>query len=289
MVCAIRGLPGILAMFAVQAAAQRPSPIPPRTIDDMACPAMPVVGPERMTLIVEPAPHIAKLPPASAADRAAYMRWVEVDPQGVCRYREESRLLPSATDRRIIFIGDSITESWRPALPALFAGDIVNRGVSGQTTAQMLARFRTDVLDLRPAVVHIMGGVNDIHGGRGTALTRSNIASMVELARAHGIVVILGAIPPSSVPRGADGPDPAPHIAWLNDWLRRYALENGVIFVDYHAALRDGRGGMKDGLSNDGLHPNRLGFRAMEPLARAAMDQALSARQGRSAADGHPG
>lgn len=254
----------------------------PWTLEDMPCPPMPVVSPARMALIVEPKPHIAETPPASESDRASYMHWSKVDPEGVCRYRGENRLLAAATDHRVIFIGDSITESWQPSIPSLFTGDVLDRGVSGQTTTQMLARFRADVIDLDPAVVHIMGGINDIARSTGTTLTRSNIESMVELARARGITVILGSVTPSSFFQGAPDMAPGPHIVWLNRWLRDYAENNDLIFVDYHHALEDGQLGIKDGLSNDGLHPNRSGFEIMTPLARAAIDRALKSRTVRS-------
>ena len=239
---------------------------------------MPVVSPERMALIVEPQPHIAATPPASDKDRAAFMAWSKLDPEGLCRYREENAALPPATPGRVVFIGDSITEAWRPSVPQLFTGDVIDRGVSGQTTTQMLARFRTDVIALRPAVVHIMGGINDIHNPAGTALTRSNIESMVELARAHGIKVILGAVTPSSFFQGSPDIAPGPRIVWLNRWLRDYATRNGLTFVDYYTPLVDGKLGIRDGLSNDGLHPNRRGFDVITPLARDAIRRALARR-----------
>lgn len=259
-------------------AQEPPPPAHPRTIAEMPCPAMPLISPERMTLIVEPRPHAAKLPPAREADRAAYANWSKVDPSGVCWYREANRTLPPATPHRVIFIGDSITEAWKPSTPALFTDDVIDRGVSGETTTQMLARFRTDVIDLHPAVVHIMGGINDIHSPPGTALTRSNIESMVELARAHGITVILGAAPPSSSFQGISDPESAAHVVWLDAWVRDYAGQNGLIFVDYHAPLADETHGIRDGLSNDGIHPNRRAFDIMTPLARAAIARALKSR-----------
>lgn len=249
---------------------------PPETIADIACPAMPVVSPERMALIVEPRPHIAPTPPASETDRRNFVAWWKLDPQGVCRYREENRALPAASRRRVVFIGDSITEAWKPAVPSLFTGDVLDRGVSGQTTSQMLARFRTDVIDLHPAVVHIMGGINDIHNVDGTALTRSNIQSMVELARANGIRVILGAVTPSSFFQGSPDMVPGPRIIRLNEWLRDYAARNHLVFVDYYAPLVDGKQGIRDGLSNDGLHPNRLGFERITPFARDAVRRAFA-------------
>lgn len=251
----------------------------PRSLGDLPCPPMPVVSPQRMALIVEPKPRITKTPPASEADRVSYMRWSKIDPDGVCRYRQENRSLPPATDHRVVFIGDSITEAWKPSVPSLFTGDVLDRGVSGETTTQMLARFRTDVIDLHPAVVHIMGGINDIASPPGTALTRSNIESMVELARAHGITVILGSVTPSSFFQGSPELKPGPHIVWLDRWLRDYAAKNSLIYVDYYSLLQDGKLGIREGLSNDGLHPNRLGFEAMTPLARAAIADALKRRR----------
>lgn len=271
------GLVAMLLASPIQALAS-PSDAEPRSLDDLPCPPMPVVSPKRMALIVEPKPHITKTPPASETDRANYMRWSKIDPEGLCRYRQENRSLPPATDHRVVFIGDSITEAWKPSVPSLFTGDVLDRGVSGQTTTQMLARFRADVIDLHPAVVHIMGGINDIHNPPGTALTRSNIESMVDLARAHGITVILGSVTPSSFFQGSPQLIPGPHIAWLNRWLRSYAERNGLIYIDYYALLQDGKLGIKDGLSNDGLHPNRRGFEAMTPLARAAIARALKRR-----------
>lgn len=267
-----------LLMAGPACAQDAPKPPQPRTIDDMPCPHMPLIGPERMTLIVEPQPHAGKQPPASEADRAAYANWSKIDPSGVCWYREQNKTLPPATRHRVIFMGDSITESWKPAIPELFTNDVIDRGVSGETTSQMLTRFRADVIDLHPAVVHIMGGINDIHSPPGTALTRSNIESMVELARAHGITVILGAAPPSSSFQGTPDPESAAHVAWLDAWLRDYAAKEGLIFVDYHTPLADETLGIRDGLSNDGIHPNRRAFELMTPLAREAIARALRSR-----------
>lgn len=280
-------LPATVAMFATTAASPAPAQdnpfnSQPRTLDDMPCPPMPVVSPARMALIVEPKTHITRTPPASQRDRSIYMRWSKIDPDGICRYREENRSLPRASNHRVIFIGDSITEAWKPSVPSLFTDDVLDRGVSGETTTQMLARFRMDVTDLHPAIVHIMGGINDIHSPPGTALTRSNIQSMAELAHAHGITVILGAVTPSSFFQGSPDAVPGPHIVWLNRWLRAYAEKNDLIYVDYYNPLLDGKLGIKDGLSNDGLHPNRLGFEVMTPLARAAIDRAFKKRATRA-------
>ncbi|MEC3909237.1 GDSL-type esterase/lipase family protein [Sphingobium sp. CR2-8] len=249
-----------------------------RSTDAIACPPMPIVSPSRMALIVEPRPHIGKIAPASREDQMNYANWTKIDPYGLCRYREENRSLGRPSARRVVFIGDSITESWKLATPSLFTRDVIDRGVSGQTTVQMLARFRQDVIDLHPAVVHIMGGINDIASPLGTALTRSNIQSMVDLAQANGITVILGEITPSAFFAGAPETKPAPHIVRLNRWLENYAREKRLVLAKYHGGLADRDNGMRDGLSNDGLHPNRLGFDVMTPLAQAAIDTAFAHR-----------
>ena len=249
-----------------------------RSVDDIPCPPMPVVSPTRMHLIVEPRPHIGKIEPASRADQISYANWAKIDPYGLCRYREENRSLPGPSARRVVFIGDSITESWKASDPSFFTHDVIDRGVSGQTTMQMLARFRQDVIDLQPAIVHIMGGINDISSPIGTALTRSNIQSMVDLAQANGITVILGEITPSAFFAGSPERNPGPHIVWFNRWLESYAQKKRLILVKYHGKLANGENGIRDGLSNDGLHPNRLGFAVMTPLARAAVDRGFKLR-----------
>lgn len=249
----------------------------PEHLGEIRCPAMPVVSPQRIRLIVEPAPHMAPIPPASVEDRKNYANWLKVDPVGLCRYREANRNLQTATAHRVVFIGDSITEAWLPSHPSLFMEDILNRGVSGQTTTQMLARFRTDVIDLHPAVVHIMAGINDIGAASGGELSRSNIVSMIELAQLHNIRVVIGSVTPSRSLTSSIITDPAGYIVLHNSWLREYARRHGLVYVDYYAALANDRQGIKDGLSNDGLHPNRHGYDVMTPLARKALAAALEA------------
>lgn len=243
----------------------------PRTIADLPCPPMPVVDPARTRMLVTPQPQPIRLPPASQADRERFVAWNDLDPAGLCRYRAENAALPPATDRRVVFIGDSITEAWIVAAPALFSGDVLDRGVSGHTTTQMLSRFRDDVIALKPSVVHIMGGVNDAYRPWGMAVARQNISSMVELARANGIAVVLGAATPASGASGAA-------IAGFNAWLRGHAAREGIAFVDYHGAISEGAGGIRAGWSNDALHPNQHGYDAMTPLAAAAIAAALKQR-----------
>jgi lysophospholipase L1-like esterase len=199
---------------------------------------------------------------------------------GLCRYRAENAALRHPTTPRVVFMGDSITEFWKLAHPEFFIEGYLDRGVSGQTSAQMLVRFRQDVIDLRPAVVHIMAGTNDFAGNGGpTTLEaiKANISSMVDLATANDVRVVLASVPPAGAfPWRPSVIEPAQHIVELNEWLRRFAKERNLIYVDYHEPLADERDAMKQTFSNDGVHPNRDGYLVMEPLARRALDQALA-------------
>ena len=190
----------------------------------------------------------------------------------LCRYAAENAALKARPT--VVFMGDSITENWGVLDPALFTGGIVDRGISGQTTPQMVLRFRQDVVALRPQVVHIMAGTNDIAGNTGPespAQFMDNIRTMVDLAKANGIKVVLGAIPPSSRFAWVPALQPAPRIAALNRWLKTYAAANRLGFADYHAVLAGPDGGMKPGTSSDGVHPNAEGYRLMRAVARRAL------------------
>jgi lysophospholipase L1-like esterase len=199
----------------------------------------------------------------------------------LCRYRAENAALHRPTAPRVVFMGDSITELWKVAHPEFFGENFIDRGVSGQTTGQMLVRFRQDVIALKPAVVHILAGTNDFAGNGGpTTLEaiRNNIVSMVELAVANDIRVVLGSVPPAGAfPWRPTVLEPAEHIVEMNEWLRRFAREKNLIYVDYHEPLADERDAMKQTFSNDGVHPNRDGYSVMEPQARRAIEQALAA------------
>lgn len=198
-----------------------------------------------------------------------------------CQYWRENAHLPPPSPARIVFIGDSLTENWREADPQLFSNDTLNRGISGQTSEQMLVRFRSDVIDLKPSVVHIMAGTNDVAGNGGpTSLTvmRGNVRSMVEQALSHHIRVVLASILPAShIPWRAQIGRPAETIAVMNRWLHDYAQCANLVFADYTAVLADEQGGMKPGMSIDGVHPAGAGYAAMGPVARAAIARALSA------------
>jgi len=194
----------------------------------------------------------------------------------LCRYAAQNAALK--TPVRVVFMGDSITDNWIGADAALFTNGLVDRGISGQTTPQMLIRFRNDVILLHPKAVHIMAGTNDIAGNTGAATmatVEGNIASMAELAHAHGIKVILASVPPAAAFPWSPAKRPVPQIAELNSWLRGYAKAHGHSYVDYHAALTTAEGGMKPGLSSDGVHPTPAGYAIMKPLALAAIVKTL--------------
>lgn len=199
----------------------------------------------------------------------------------LARYREANAALgpPAENEERVVFMGNSITEMWGKVHPEFFAGKpYINRGISGQTTPQMLVRFRPDVIALQPKVVVILAGTNDIAGNTGPAtleMIEDNIASMADLANAHGIRVVLASVLPAARYSWAPGVQPAEKITALNQWIRQYAEANGFIYLDYHTPMADDTGGLKKAYSEDGVHPNLAGYQVMAPLAEAAIEQAL--------------
>jgi lysophospholipase L1-like esterase len=199
------------------------------------------------------------------------------------RYRDANVALgtPAAGQNRVVFFGDSITDMWK--LEDSFPGKpYVNRGIGGQTTPQMLVRFRQDVIDLHPKVVVILAGTNDIAGNTGPMRNEdieANYASFAELARANGIRVVYSSILPvhNYTERSKDffAQRSQARILALNDWLRDYCSKNDIIYLDYFSALVDDKGMLKKDLADDGLHPNTAGFKIMAPLADSAIQKAL--------------
>jgi lysophospholipase L1-like esterase len=189
-------------------------------------------------------------------------------------------LVPTPGHPRIVFMGDSITEGWVNLAGDFFTPGRIGRGIGGQTTPQMLLRFRQDVIDLHPAVVQIMAGTNDIAGNTGPMTpeqTQANIKSMVELAHAHGIRVILASIPPADRFPWKPGLDAAQKIVAMNAWLKAYAARSGCVYADYWSALKEPNGlGMREGLSSDHVHPTKAGYAVMAPVAEAAIKRALA-------------
>ncbi len=200
------------------------------------------------------------------------------------RYREANTKLasPSANEARVVFMGDSITDIWK--LEKYFPGKpYINRGIGGQTTPQMLIRFRPDVIDLQPKVVVILAGTNDIAGNTGPmslAEIEDNLQTMTELARVHGIHIVLSSVLPVNDYTARSKmffPLRSPaQILELNRWIKDYASKNGCTYLDYFSAMVDSKGLLKRDLADDGLHPNDAGFALMAPLAQVAIDQALA-------------
>lgn len=210
------------------------------------------------------------------------------------RYRDDNEKVtaPVKNEKRVVFMGDSITDSWDdPKYGGFFPGrPYVNRGISGQTTPQMLIRFRPDVIALKPDVVLILAGTNDVAGNTGPMTLQAiqdNLISMAELARVHRIrVVFASVLPISDYEKTADGQPriqtvrrPPDQIKALNEWMRRYAAENKFSYLDYYSAMIDDKGFLKDELSNDGLHPNDKGYQVMGPLAEEAIARALKGKR----------
>jgi lysophospholipase L1-like esterase len=187
--------------------------------------------------------------------------------------------LPEPGEKRVVFMGNSITEGWLNVNPEFFAGKpYVDRGISGQTTPQMLIRFKPDVVNLKPAVVIINAGVNDIAGNTGPStleMIEDNISSMAEIAHANGIKVIIASVLPAFEFPWNPGKKPAEKIVALNEWLKNYASKNKFIYLDYFSALADDRNGLPLKYSADGVHPNADGYKIMGPLAEKAISLAL--------------
>ncbi len=217
----------------------------------------------------------------------------------LARYRDANKKIdaPAKGEHRVVFMGDSITDSWQsPKYGGFFPGKpYVDRGISGQTTPQMLVRFRPDVIALRPDVVVILAGTNDLAGNTGPMTLEAiedNLVSMSELAKANSIRVVLASIlPVSDYEKDKDGKPiiqtarrPPEKIRALNEWMKTYAAKNKLIYLDYYSSMIDEKGFLKDELSEDGLHPNAKGYTVMAPLAEQAIASALRAGVDRASA-----
>ncbi len=219
--------------------------------------------------------------PDSAAINKAHEEWLRLDWPNFKRYRDANAKLglPAKGENRVVFMGNSITDGWSQVSPDFFKGKpYVNRGIGGQTTPQMLVRFRADVIALQPKVVVILAGTNDIAGNTGPStleMIQDNLASMAELAKAHGIRVVLSSVLPVYDYPWKPGLQPVEKIAALNTWIKTYAQQNNMIYLDYYTAMADARKGLPAQYAEDGVHPNLAGYRIMESLAEKAIAEAL--------------
>ena len=223
--------------------------------------------------MLQPGGHLKPPSPeeAAAAGKAAAEQRMKDWPD-LCRYRAANAAVKHPP--KVVFMGDSITELWAIADPGFFSDQLVDRGISGQTTPQMLLRFRSDVVALTPRKVHILAGTNDIAGNTGPTSERAfkdNIESMVELAKAHNIRVVLASILPMASIGWQPQYRPADEVRRLNRWLRDYAARNGASYLDYYSSLATADGAFRPDLSNDGVHPNLAGYAIMGRLASRAL------------------
>jgi lysophospholipase L1-like esterase len=200
---------------------------------------------------------------------------------GLNRYRSANEKLAAVDSgvKRVVFMGNSITDGWSKFWPDFFSGKpYINRGISGQTTPQMLIRFRADVINLNPSLVIILAGTNDIAGNTGPStleMILDNLISMAELARANNIHVILSSVLPVFDYPWKPGLEPAEKIVALNKMIKNYADKNGMTYLDYFTAMVDERKGLKNEYTTDGVHPNKAGYSIMAPLAEEAIKIAL--------------
>jgi lysophospholipase L1-like esterase len=193
------------------------------------------------------------------------------------KYQKENTILPilESGEKRIVFMGDSITEFWSALCPEFFIGKpYVNRGISGQTTPQMLIRFRADVIALKPTIVVLLAGANDIAENTGPStleMILNNIISMAELAKANHIKIILCSVLPAYDFPWKRGSFPAEKIEKFNLMLKKYAKANGILYLDYYLAMANEQKGLNHSYSNDGVHPNKAGYEVMNPLVEKAI------------------
>jgi lysophospholipase L1-like esterase len=246
----------------------------------------PAAGQEPGTTLPEtkaPAPVQVAPPGAVASDwRKAHDLQLKNDWPWLGRFKEDDLKLapPAAGENRVVFMGDSITEGWHFDRPEGFPTKrYINRGISGQTTPQMVLRFHQDVIALQPKVVVILAGTNDIAGNTGPMTleeTENNLAAMAEMASANHIRVVLCSITPAFDYPWKPDLEPANKIDDINAWMKSYAQKNGHIYVDYHTAMKDERDGLPATLSHDGVHPLPAGYTVMAPLAEAGIAKALA-------------
>ena len=220
------------------------------------------------------ASYIARTVLLTIAGRPAETRdWADL-----CFYQRDNAALLQRADRpAIVFLGESITQYWSQRDPQFFSGGVLNRGIAGQTSGQVLVRMAPDALSLKPRIVHLLVGLNDVVGARGPVRPedfRNNIRAMLALAGNAKVQVVIGAIPPARDEGWGNGAHPAHRIRELNDWLRETAKREGLVFADYWTAMAAPDGTMREGLADDGVHPNAAGYAAMAPVARAALAEA---------------
>ncbi len=259
------------------------APMPAARMSDSPCPPpAPRPPPEVLAAMLKPGAKPPSMPAQADEKLREYLKKhaedLTRDFPDLCRYKSDNEAVLKGTHPTAIFMGDSITEGWGVGDPALFTRGVIDRGISGQTSPQMLVRFYQDVVELHPQAVHIMAGTNDVAGNTGPTSPedfKNNIRAMTDLAAANRIKVVLASILPAE--RFPWRPDiqPVEQIRELNAWLRQFASEHKLIYADYYSSLTTPSGAFRPELSNDGVHPNSDGYAAMRPIADAALREAL--------------
>jgi lysophospholipase L1-like esterase len=240
-----------------------------------------------ISAIAQPAPQQVTIPTTGFAEldkyRASRIAVYTDDYGQLARYRDANAALkpPTSGENRVVFFGDSITDIW-PTSESFPGKPYINRGIGGQTTSQMLVRFRQDVIDLQPKVVVILAGTNDIAGNSGPISNQdieANFASLAELARTHHIAVVFSSILPvhNYTPKSQDffAQRPMARILALNEWIKVYCAGTGAVYLDYFSAVTDDKGLLRRDLADDGLHPNKAGYAIMAPLAEKAIEKVV--------------
>jgi lysophospholipase L1-like esterase len=218
------------------------------------------------------------------ARRKAQEEQFHNDWANLARFRNDNLKtgLPAPGEVRVVFMGNSITEGWSRLDSGFFVGrPFINRGISGQTTPQMLIRFKPDVVNLKPEVVVILAGINDIAGNTGPStleMIEDNLSSMVEIAQANKIRVVLSSVLPAYDFPWRPGMEPAENVVKLNDWIKGYTGTHNCIYLDYFTPMSDEKHGLKKEYTQDGVHPNLAGYKVMEPLAEEAIKKALGSK-----------
>jgi len=230
-----------------------------------------------ISLSAQTPPPAAPCPQAKQVEqmKTKLSDWAQLD-----RYRTANAALaaPAPGVNRVVFYGDSITDNWDRVVDFFPGKPYVDRGISGQTTPQMLVRFQQDVVHLHPAVVVILAGTNDVAGNTGPStpeMIEDNFKSMAAIAKANGIKVVIASITPAIAYPWKPGVKPTDEIRALNQWLKDFSQRDGDVYLDYYDSMADAEGGMKPGLSSDGVHPTAKGYSIMAPLAEKAIGEAL--------------
>jgi lysophospholipase L1-like esterase len=276
---------GAFGLGVPMAALAQAPPAPVAQMTASPCPPSAPAPPREMLIaMLKPGAKPPPLPAAGDEKLQAYLKKhaedLARDYPDLCHFKSDNDALLKGAHPTVVFMGDSITAAWGVGDPSLFSGGVVDRGISGQTSPQMVVRFYQDVVALHPRAVHIMAGTNDVAGNTGPSSPedfKNNIRAMVDLARANHIQVVLASILPAE--RFPWRPDiqPVEQIRQLNQWLQQFAGQHHLIYADYYSALTTPSGAFRPELSNDGVHPNSDGYAAMRPIADAALRKAVRA------------